>query len=116
MPRIDNWSTTCNFDPYTAPECQAVLLQGNITGHPRFADGEHITTSAIVGIEKREILTRSGTIYKLGRIDRRFRNWLRKNRPLWNWREPIIFLNEKGKQVQNDQNSIIKNIAINKSN
>jgi hypothetical protein len=92
IPRIDNWSTTTNVcDAYTAPECQTVCLQGDITGHARFEDGEHVYTSPIVGVEKREILTKTGTIYTLGKIDRRFRYWLRKNRPDWNWREPITF-------------------------
>jgi hypothetical protein len=91
MPRIDNWTTTKNFDPYTAPECQAVCLQGNVSGHSRFKNGDYVHTSPIEGVEKREILTKTGTIYTLGRIDRRFRNWLRKNRPNWNWREPITF-------------------------
>lgn len=98
MPKINNWSITSSvIDVFTAPECRTVCLQGNVTGHLRFEDGEHIYSSPIVGVEKREILTESGTIYKLGKIDRRFRNWLRKNRPNWDWRNPITYIDKKKK-------------------
>jgi hypothetical protein len=95
MTRIDNWITTKKFDPHIPPDYQIVCLQGYVSGHTRFTDKTFITTSPIVDIKKREILTQSGTIYKLGRIDRRFRYWLRKNRPNWNWRNPITI--KKGK-------------------
>jgi hypothetical protein len=69
--RIENWAVvTPALDPWAAPETQRLSLNGNVFGHPRFDDGAHITTSSIVGKNNEdEILTHSGSAYKLGQVN-----------------------------------------------
>jgi len=91
--RLDNWSTTVDPNPYLAPELQELCLQGTARNHPRFGEAR-VRTSPIVrastGITgNRFVWTRSGSCYYLGKIDKGFREWLRKNRPNWDWRKPI---------------------------
>jgi hypothetical protein len=76
MPTLNNWSVTPldTFDPYQAPETVRKGLHGNVIDHPRFCDGEEITTSEIVRLEhdldsdEVVITTRSGTAYTLGTV------------------------------------------------
>lgn len=63
--RIERWSIGV-LDPYTPPELQAKSLSGEVYGHPRFDDGDKITTSAIVGVRDGRIVTRSVSEYELG--------------------------------------------------
>ena len=68
--RIENWSIMMSSpEPYNAPEQQVAMLQGLVYDHPRFHDGDPITTSAIVGIEDGKVRTRSGSLYELGEVD-----------------------------------------------
>lgn len=72
--RIENWAViTPVVNPYAAPETQPPSLYGQVYGHPRFNDGEYVTTSLIVGKnEQNEILTNSGNAYELGKVDLRY--------------------------------------------
>jgi hypothetical protein len=67
---LENWSIVY-IDPWKAPELQEPLLHGNVYGHPKFMDGEEITTSQVVGFDKSTniITTYSGHKYKLGKVD-----------------------------------------------
>ena len=90
---LEDWSTGfISNDPYLAPEQKAICLQGMVTGHPR-REGKHgIRTSSVAGVKGRIIATRSGSVYRLGKIDPTFRKWLKKHRPNWDWRNPVKML------------------------
>lgn len=69
---VENWSLCpSKVDPYLPPEFVGTELQGLVFGHPSFQDGNQIRTSPIVGCnsEEGELITRSGTRYKLGQIN-----------------------------------------------
>lgn len=79
MIRLDGWAVVpCGGNRYTAPELLPRALTGIVFGHPGHQDGKHVTTSQIVAVYKRTVTTRSGTTYRLGPIDRRYRAFLRK--------------------------------------
>lgn len=60
---LENWGVTRHpHYPPTEP-----CLCGEVDGHPRFANGEHITSSPIVALHAGLVVTRSGTFYELGR-------------------------------------------------
>lgn len=96
MVKIDNWSTCpATNDPFVAPECRGLALQGNVQDHPVLGVG-FVHTSPIDRFHKRTVTTYSGTVYRLGRIDPQFRRYLRRIRPNWNWREPFTNLTTGG--------------------
>ena len=69
--RIENWSVV-NVLPseYSAPETGQPSLYGQVFGHPEFLDGTFVTTSRITGKNHvDEILTRSGSVYSLGKVN-----------------------------------------------
>ena len=74
--RIECWGIVPNGDVYTAPERQSFSLKGFVFNHPRFPDGDDITTSAIKSvsgtIEEVLVYTTSGSVYKLGDPDPRY--------------------------------------------
>lgn len=78
-PRLENFGLTTNSDPSLAPEYHAQRLQGNVYGHPDFADGERITTSAILSIDyvNRTAECRS-RIYDLGKPDPKYVQLIRE--------------------------------------
>jgi hypothetical protein len=89
MPRIENWSVNWRSnDPYRAPECAGVAICGLVYGHPQQPDGKSVKTSPIVAAKGRLVWTEH-TVYELGKIDRKYRKWLRENRPDWDWRNPV---------------------------
>jgi len=67
--RLENWSVGSNASSYTAPELVSLRLHGNVYGHPRFDEGEEVTTSAIDKIDGDVVVTRSGSRYELGEVD-----------------------------------------------
>ena len=85
---LNQWSTTSSADAYKAPEQITLHLQGIAENHPRLGKGP-ITSSPIVKVNGRRVFTKSGSIYRLGKIDKKFRKYLREIRPQWDWREPI---------------------------
>jgi len=91
MIKIKNWSIVGSVDFYKAPEQKTIHLAGVIESHPTGLKGP-IKTSAIEQVKGREVTTKSGTEYLLGNIEPKYRKWLRKNRPLWNWRKPITVI------------------------
>lgn len=91
MIKIENWSIGSSIDLYTPPELVSLTLSGNVFGHPRFLDGSQVTTSKIVNAKGRIVFTRN-SIYKLGKIHSKYREFLRKTRPGWNWRKPVTIL------------------------
>jgi hypothetical protein len=92
--KIHNWKTVASVgSPYQAPETIGLCLKGDVYGHEGFRDGDSVRTSRVVEIKGRIVYTVSGSVYKLGRIDPKFRKFLRKHRPNWNWRNPITIKN-----------------------
>lgn len=75
---LENWSVVAEENPYIPPECQTVYLQGNVYNHPKFQNGERITTSRITKVEGRLIHTRN-SIYKLGHESDVYRQWCKDN-------------------------------------
>lgn len=69
--RIEEWAVvTTNLNPYAAPETQTQRLGGKVFGHPKFGDGQDVTTSSIRGKNASgEVVTKSGSVYELGEID-----------------------------------------------
>ena len=92
--KLDNWSVISNqfrLSPYTAPELIGVCLQGLAENHPRLGNS-FIRTTEIVEVEGRYVKTRSGTVYKLGNIDQKYRRLLKQIRPDWDYKKPIKIL------------------------
>ena len=86
---LKDWSvTTLNNNPYLAPECVELSLAGFACNHPRLG-ATRVITSPIIDAKGRRVFTRSGSIYRLGAIAPRYRKWLRRKRPYWDWRNPI---------------------------
>jgi hypothetical protein len=65
--KLENWSVV-SPNPYSPPEF-GLSFHGNAYGHPRFYDGDPITTSVIVGFEEGVFKTLSGSEYTLGTVD-----------------------------------------------
>jgi hypothetical protein len=74
--KLDDWlMRTPTGDGYTAPEVLHSIAASTVVGTR--PDGKSIRSSSIVKITGRLVETRN-TIYQLGRINRGFRAWLRK--------------------------------------
>lgn len=89
--RIDNWCTRpCPSDNrYDAPERRGIMLSGTVTGHPRKPDGSVVDTSRIEKVDGRIVTTKSGSVYRLGRPDRKWLAWLTKSGRPYNAKQPI---------------------------
>jgi len=68
---LENWSTCTSCGPFSAPEVCTVRLQGH-----RVEDGQNVVTSAIKSAHGREVTTRSGSVYRLGKPDAEWIAWL----------------------------------------
>ena len=99
MIRLENWSMVSNQNGFTAPELLEITLSGNVYGHPvaRHYDGKLIQTSRPVSIKGRIVTTKSGNVYRLGKIDKGYRKWLKANVPDWDYRKPITKLSRRRK-------------------
>lgn len=76
--RLEQWAVTYSagtiMDPYKAPELYHKGLCGAVYNNPEFNDGEIITTTRLVKIERQEdgkvlATTRSGSVYELGEVN-----------------------------------------------
>ena len=83
---LENWSVVVSPDnnPYTPPELQKQCLHGEVYGHPRFGNGEAVTTSVITNIKNGCVHTHSGSVYCLGDPSQQYeaRYWGAKRRLL----------------------------------
>ena len=87
---INNWSVIVSpGSPYNAPEMRGICVCGNIKNNILIEDGHDVLTSTVKKVYHRVIHTVSGSRYRLGTINPKYRKWLRENRPNWNWRQPI---------------------------
>lgn len=64
---IEDW----NISFYRDPTCENPWLNGEVYGHPRFADGTPVQTTNIVAVDKLNslLITKSGSRYRLGSVD-----------------------------------------------
>jgi hypothetical protein len=64
---LENWGIVYPPDvtPYTPPELITPHLVGNAMNHPRFPEGDDITTSAIIGKRQGSVVTKN-SVYVLG--------------------------------------------------
>ena len=82
MPRLERWSlVNLAASPWQPPEVGVQGLHGRVYGHPRFEDGDEVTTTRVVKVEVEKlyapdgvscciaVLTASGSRYTLGEVD-----------------------------------------------
>lgn len=81
---------------YLAPELNYKVIAGDIYGHPRFPDGHGVKTSRIVAVEGRRVTTAGGTTYLLGRVQKEYRAWLKKEGIPYNPRRPVSIKEVRG--------------------
>lgn len=87
---LNNWSVRPRlFSIYSAPELAEPCLAGDAVGHPKLGDSKVVTSAIVEVLPGRRVKTHTGTIYRLGRIAKGYRKWLKVNRPEWDWRRPI---------------------------
>lgn len=64
--KIENWAVRYwKKDSWQAPETKEKSIEGNVYGHPNWADGSFIKTSPILNGEGRIVYTYN-SIYELG--------------------------------------------------
>lgn len=86
---LDMWSLVVKPDnPYMAPELMGRRLSGLAVNHPRLGTN-FVTTSTIHKVIGRLVITNSGTIYKLGAMHPKYKQFLRKNNIKVDRRNPI---------------------------
>lgn len=80
-------------DPFKAPEQVVKYLTGNVEGHPKFEDGDKVSTSAIVDAEGSIITVASGRKYLLeGPPLPEWVAWMEENSVAFNLEAPIRML------------------------
>lgn len=72
MKTLQDWAVVSSATPYTAPECITQSLRGKVYGHTKFTDGESVITSYIIGKRAHLVVTKSGSLYKLGRVSKEY--------------------------------------------
>ena len=87
---INEWSVGEEPDPWQAPELKRKFLQG-MAQLPGDTKVKSIRTSFIRAIEGRFVETESGSVYKLGLIDPKYRVWMKKLGIAYNPKQPISF-------------------------
>ena len=91
---IEDWSVASNDDGYTAPENLRVSIVGVVALH-KGKPNQRVRTSYIVSAAGKEVTTRSGSVYTLGKVHEEYREWLKENRPAWDEENPITMLGSK---------------------
>jgi hypothetical protein len=79
MATMNAWSVVLAEDEsggFRAPELMPRLLKGRVYGHPRFTDGEPITSSPIVSAVGRMVTTATGTVFELQEPSPDYVSWL----------------------------------------
>lgn len=94
--RLENWSVDTDY-PFDPPELLRLCAHGEVYGDPSRKDGVVITTTRIVGVDGRNIRTKSGSTYRLGEPSESYRVWLREHRPDWDPESPVTALASKKK-------------------
>ena len=63
--RLKNWAIGSDGHAYMAPEQIRLSAYGEVYDNPKFEDGTTIRTSDIEKSEGRDLLTKSGSVYRL---------------------------------------------------
>jgi hypothetical protein len=71
------WVEPAKGTEYRAPEIAVPAVKGRVYGSDTFNDGDLIRTSGVSGVDGRIIETERGTKYRLGRVSRKYRAWLK---------------------------------------
>jgi hypothetical protein len=88
--RLEDWAIEVDDDPaYLPPEQRSRSIVGVVYGHPRKTDGERVRTSPIVNVDGRRVQTRSGSVYHLGEINRRYLSWMREKGFVFSADDPV---------------------------
>jgi len=74
--RIERWSTTLLGDSFKAPEQRSLCIHGEVHGHPNFADGTFVVTSAVVKTMGRTVRVEEGYEIVLGGEDPAWIGWM----------------------------------------
>ena len=82
--KINQWSVLAEDN--SAPKDNRKFLQGCIRSDTGY---RYIVTSDIVDAVGRTIKTLSGSEYVLGKIDPKYRRYIKKIKTDWNWKNPI---------------------------
>ena len=85
--RLVNWSVRA--DPYKAPEQCGSWLTGEVFGRDGVEDGTRISTSELASAAGRVVTTRSGSLYRLGRVCPKYRAFLRERGIKYARRQPV---------------------------
>jgi hypothetical protein len=73
-PRIEEWAIVGDANPYQAPELRELRITGLVYGHPRFNDGQVVTTSPVRASAGHTVETHN-TTYNLGRMSEEYKKW-----------------------------------------
>lgn len=73
--KLEEWAVVTTSDEFTPPEMQSISLNGKVYGHPRFQDGEIVTTSSIHNVKGKRVATQN-TIYELGEPCKDWLKWM----------------------------------------
>lgn len=88
--RIERWACK-SVDPFRAPEVgYNMRLCGDVYGHPRYPDGDRVSTGAVVRVDGHTVETSSGSIYVLGEADPRYLSWLAEQGIPFDPERPIV--------------------------
>ena len=89
---LDDWAIVGEANPYQAPECRVMQLTGKVYNHPRFSDGEVVTTSRVVSSSGTTVETHKKT-YDLGRIAEEYKErWSSMGSDVESWDRGKYFL------------------------
>ncbi len=83
MKRLENWSIQVHLGQYKSPkgDGSTMYLCGNIYGHEVITNGRRIKSSKITELDINDRMARtSDAIYRLGRPDKWYVEWLRRNK------------------------------------
>jgi len=73
-PRIEDWAIVGEANPYQAPELREMRITGKVYNHPRFDDGEVVTTSPVLASAGNTVETQN-TTYDLGTMSEKYKEW-----------------------------------------
>ena len=83
MKRVENWSIQVHLGQYKSPKGvgSTMYLCGNIYGHELIANGRRIKSAKITELDINDRIARTtDAIYRLGRPDKWYVEWLRRNK------------------------------------
>ncbi len=78
MPTLQNWKVQPFIKGrFLEPVQRGLTITGDVVGRSDMLDGLTVRTSVVLSVDGRVIKTRNST-YRLGKIDRKYRAWLKR--------------------------------------